>query len=426
VAENSDLLVQNYLKLGGPISVYPMTRGEQTLEGHHFPIEHPEFFANFVEEHSVPVTKPLLHQPYIELNQGLGNAFEKFRTAKKGTVAFLGGSITHNPGWRNKTSQYLQEHFPDTEFTFIAAGIPSLGSTPHAFRFSRDVLAQGTPDLLFLEAAVNDRGNGFSEKAQIKALEGILRQMYYKNPKASVVLMAFAEPLKNADYDAGKEPLEVAVHQKIAKYYGAAYINLAREVYDRIKAGEFTWKYDFKDLHPSPYGQEVYFQTIKELLKIEPSAVTETKFPAAMDKFSYEKASYHALEEAKNLKGFTLVPDWKPTDKVSTRPGFVNVPMIVGEESNSSLDLEFKGRGVGFAIISGPDAGKITYTIDGKKPQTLDLFTPWSTQLHLPWYLMLADELSPGKHKVHLTIASDKNEKSIGNACRIVHFLVNE
>ncbi|WAC10694.1 SGNH/GDSL hydrolase family protein [Dyadobacter pollutisoli] len=426
VAENSDLLVQNYLKLGGPISVYPMTRGEQTLEGHHFPIEHPEFFANFVEENSVPIVKPLSHQPYIELNQGLGNAFETFRTTKKGTVAFLGGSITHNPGWRNKTAQYLQEHFPDTEFTFITAGIPSLGSTPHAFRFTRDVLAQGTPDLLFLESAVNDRGNGFNEKAQIKALEGIVRQMYYKNPKANVVLMAFAEPMKNADYDAGKEPLEVAVHQRIAKYYGAAYINLAREVYDRIKAGEFTWKYDFKDLHPSPYGQEVYFQTIKELLKIEPSATTAAKLPPPINKFSYEKASYHALEEAKNLKGFTLVQDWIPADKVSTRPGFVNVPMIVGEEANASMDFEFKGRGVGVAIISGPDAGKITYTIDGKKPQTLDLFTQWSTQLHLPWYLMLADELSPGKHKLHITISPDKNEKSIGNACRVVHFLVNE
>jgi sialidase-1 len=152
-------------------------------------------------------------------------------------------------------------------------------------------------------------------------------------------------------------------------------------VYDRIKAGEFTWKYDFKDLHPSPYGQEVYFQTIKELLK-------KTKFP--------------------------------------TREGFVNVPMLTAEAAGSSLDFEFKGRGVGIAIISGPDAGKITYTIDGKKPQTLDTYTPWSNQLHLPWYLMLADELSAGKHKLHLTISPDKNEKSEGNALRVVHLLVNE
>ncbi|MCE6988826.1 SGNH/GDSL hydrolase family protein [Dyadobacter sp. CY323] len=425
-AENSDILIKNYQQLGGPVSVYAMTRGEQTLEGHHFPIEHPEIFANFIEKNSVPVAEPLSHQPYIETNKGLGNAFEKFRTTKKGTVAFLGGSITHNPGWRNKTAQYLKEHFPETEFTFITAGIPSLGSTPHAFRFSRDVLAHGTPDLLFVEAAVNDRGNGFSEKAQIRGLEGILRQMYYKNPSANVVMMAFAEPFKNTDYENGKEPVEVAVHEKVAKHYGAAYINLAKEVYDRITAGEFSWKYDFKDLHPSPYGQEVYFQTIKELLKMEVAPSGLMKMPSPIDKFSYEKAHYHALNEARNLKDFTLVNDWKPADKVSTRAGFVNVPMLVGEKANASFGLEFKGRGVGIAIISGPDAGTITYSIDGKKPQTLDLFTRWSDQLHLPWYLMLADELSPGKHKLHLTIDSGKNEKSVGNACRVVHFLVNE
>lgn len=426
VAENTDLLVKNYLALGGPVSVYPMTRGEQTLEGHHFPIEHPEFFANFVEENSVPVQKPLLHTPYITLNKGLGNTFEQFRTTKKGTVAFLGGSITHNPGWRDKTSQYLQEHFPDTEFTFIAAGIPSLGSTPHSMRFSRDVLAKGTPDLLFVEAAVNDRGNGFSEKAQVRALDGILRQMYAANPKANVVMMAFAEPKKNDDYDAGKEPVEVGVHERVAKHYGAVYINLAREVYDRIKAGEFNWKYDFKDLHPSPYGQEIYAQTIKEMLKLESPVTGDMKLPASMDRFSYDKGSYHKLEEAKNLKGFTLDPDWKLKVKFQTRPGFVDVPMLVGEAAGASLDFEFKGRGVGIAIISGPDAGKITYTIDGRNAKTLDTYTPWSNQLHLPWYLMLADELSAGRHKLHLTISGEKNEKSEGNAVRVVHLLVNE
>jgi sialidase-1 len=40
-------------------------------------------------------------------------------------------------------------------------------------------------------------------------LEGILKQMYAANPKANVVMMAFAEPKKNDDYEAGKEPVEV-------------------------------------------------------------------------------------------------------------------------------------------------------------------------------------------------------------------------
>ncbi|WP_414617938.1 GDSL-type esterase/lipase family protein [Dyadobacter sp. 32] len=426
-AENSDLLLANYMKLGGPVAVYPMTRGDQALEGHHFPIEHPDALADFVFNNSVPVRKPLPHTPYIEVNRGLSNAYEKFKASKKGTVAFLGGSITHNPGWRNKTAQYFQEHFPETEFTFITAGIPSLGSTPHAFRFSKDVLETGIPDLLFVEAAVNDRGNGFTEKAQIKALEGIVRQMYAANPKANVVMMAFAEPHKNADYELGKVPTEVAVHQRVAKYYGASYINLARETYDRIKAGEFTWKHDFKDLHPSPYGQEVYFQTIKELLKMNPSGSSDDyKLPVPIDKFSYSKGNYHQVAEAKKLKGFEIVPDWQPKDKLSTRPGFVNVPMLVGESAEASFEFTFKGRAVGIAIISGSDAGKISYSIDGKKTQSIDLFTPWSKQLHLPWYLMLADELSAGKHTLNVKINADKNEKSDGNACRIVYFLVNE
>jgi sialidase-1 len=426
-AENSDLLVQNYMKLGGPVSVYPMTRGEQSLEGHHFPIEQADKLADFVFKNSVPVQKPLVHSSYFEVNRGLANAYEKFRTSKKGTVAFLGGSITHNSGWRNKTSQYLQEHFPDTEFTFIAAGIPSLGSTPHAFRFSRDVLEKGIPDLLFVEAAVNDRGNGFIEKAQIRALEGVVRQMYAANPKANVVLMAFAEPAKNANYEAGNEPLEVSVHHRVAKHYGASYINLAKEVYDRIQAGEFNWKFDFKDLHPSPYGQEVYFQTIKELLKLNPITTEDRyKLPAPMDRFSYTNGRYHGVGEATKLNGFQVEPAWKPRDKLSTRPGFVNVPVLVGESTGSSFEFEFKGRGIGIAVVSGGDAGKITYSIDGKKAQTLELFTPWSLQLHLPWYLTLADELPAGKHRVKVTIAPDKNEKSEGNACRIVHLLVNE
>lgn len=426
--ENTFPLIEKYLRLGGPAAVYPMSRGEQTLEGHHFVIEHLDRWADFVQQHSVPVEKPLSRAGYITVNHGLGGAFAKFKNEKVGTVAFVGGSITYLPGWRNKVERYLQERFPDTKFTFIASGISSLGSTPHAFRFGRDVLAQGTPDLLFVESAVNDRTNGFSEKAQIRALEGILQQAYAANPAMNVVLMAFADPAQFADYDAGKPPVEVEVHRKVAAHYGAAFINLSQEVYDRVKAGEFTWKYDFKDLHPSPYGQEVYFQTIKYLFQNSLSK-TETppaKLPVPLDKVSYSKASYRAIDEAKSLQGFTIDPSWKPKPPKSTREGFVNVPMLVGEKAGDSFEFTFEGKAVGIALISGPDAGVITYQIDGKKARTLDTFTQWSPSLHLPWYLVLGDELKSGKHTLKLTIADTKNPASVGNACRIVHLLVNE
>ena len=426
--ENTFPLIEKYLRLGGPAAVYPMSRGEQALEGHHFVIEHIDRWADFIQQNSYPVEKLLPRANFLEANRGLGAAFTKFENKKEGTVAFLGGSITYNPGWRNKTEQYLRERFPETKFTFIAAGISSLGSTPHAFRFGRDVLAQGTPDLLFVESAVNDRTNGFSEKAQIRALEGIMQQAHAANPAVNVVLMAFADLDQFGDYDAEKMPVEVEVHYRIARHYGAAFLNFSREVYNRIKAGEFSWEYDFKNLHPSPYGQEVYFQTIKYLFQnTDPGDNPKTqKLPAPLDKFSYGKASYRSIEEAKPLEGFVINPNWTPDPPKNTRPGFVNVPMLIGEQPGDSFEFAFSGKAVGIALISGPDAGTISYQIDGKTTRTLDLFTQWSASLHLPWYLVLDDELKPGRHTLKLTIADTKNPASVGNACRIVHLLVNE
>lgn len=425
-AENTYPLIEKYIKLGGPAMIYPMTRGQQKLNGHHFPIENPALFADLIEYHSLPVQNLIKSTDYIEPGNGLTKAFEKFSNQKVGTVAFLGGSITYNPGWRNHTGKYLQEMFPATRFNFIAAGIPSLGSTPHAFRFQTDVLSKGIPDLLFIESAVNDRTNGFSEKAQIRALEGIIAQAKKANPNINIILMAFADPDKNGDYASGAKPVEVEVHRQVAQRSGASFINLAQEVYDRVKAGEFTWEYDFKDLHPSPLGQEVYFNSIKTLFNtdINTNSVKNEFLPT--DKFAYSGGRYLAVSEAVNLKGFNLQPSWKPEPAFPTRSGFVNVPMLIGETPNASFDLEFSGRGIGIAVVSGPDAGKLAFKVDNKKEQIIDLYSKWSGQLHLPWYLMLDDELKPGKHKVRIRIIDDKNPASTGNACRIVYFLENQ
>jgi len=425
--ENTFKLVERYMRLGGPATVIPMTGGPQNPEGHHFEIEHPEKLADFVYDHTMPVGRRLNAMSYIHVNGGVKDAFEKFERTKSGIVTFLGGSITYGNGWRNKVSAYLKERFPDVKLQFINAGIPSLGSTPHAFRFGHDVLAHGVPDLLFVEAAVNDRVNGFDRKAQVRAIEGILKQMYASNANASVVLMAFADPMKNNDFSTGIEPVEVAVHRELADRYGASFINLAKEVYDRIEAKEFSWKYDFKDLHPSPLGQEIYFSSIKSLLNApSPAGAKVKKLPAQIDRFSYTGGSYLPVEKATRLKDFKVNSNWQPTDGKGTREGFVHVPVLENTAPGASFELSFEGTAVGIAITAGPDAGTISYTIDGKKYAEIDLFTEWSKNLHLPWYVMLDDELKKGKHRLVVTVSENRNSSSKGTACRIVHFLVNK
>ena len=68
----------------------------------------------------------------------------------------------------------------------------------------------------------------------------------------------------------------------------------------------------------------------------------------------------------------------------------------------------------------------LEYSIDGKPYAKLDLYTRWSGQLHLPWYLVLGADLKPGKHTLNLKVSNEKNASSKGTACRIVYFLLSE
>ncbi len=430
--ENTFPLVQRYINLGGPATIMPMTKGKQTLEGHHFPIENPERIAHFIKFHTLQKGFPLPASDFHVLRSDFQHSFLKFKNEKKGVVAFMGGSITESDGWRNKVCQYLKDKFPKTNFEFINAGIASTGSTPGAFRLPSEVLAKGKIDLLFEEAAVNDRTNGFDSLAQIRGMEGIVRQAKRSNPQMDIVLMHFVDPDKLADYKNGVIPSEIQNHERVAEHYQVNSIHLAKEVYERIKNKEFTWADDFKDLHPSPFGQEVYFQSIKTFLNNAFNTVPKNglnkayTLPNILNDGSYDKARYLSIKKAEIKSDFMSVDSWKPQDGAGTRKQYVNIPALIGEKPDAAFQLEFTGNTIGICVASGPDAGIISYSIDGKPFKNLDLFTRWSENLHLPWYLMLGQSLNEKKHTLRVRILSEKNQKSKGNACRILHFLVND
>jgi len=364
---------------------------------------------------------------FITFNNFSSNTAEKLTKNEPVTVAFLGGSITNMEGWRGLVCNYLSKTYPQNKFKFINAGIPSLGSLPHAFRLQRDVLDSGKVDLLFVESAVNDHVNGTPEQTQKRALEGIIRHALSKNPKTDIVLMAFADENKNEDFNKGTIPDEVKIHSDLAEYYHLPFINLALEVDKRIANGEFTWKTDFKDLHPSPFGQQLYFNTIKTFLEENQKNTKRVSagIPKIIDKFAYTKGQYLNITAAGNLNTFSINKNWKPNDGIDTRTGFVNIPVLESTTRNSTFDLVFKGNAVGIAVLSGPDAGALHYRIDNGAEKMVDLYTQWSSGLHLPWYLLLADQLGAGEHKLSVRISDMHNQKSTGYACRIAYFLVN-
>lgn len=429
--ENTFPLVRRYEELGGPALVYPVTQGPQELGGHHFPIPHAQWWASLLEKASYPLRQSVPPDSFMNVRGGLPNAWRVFGSKQPCTVAFLGGSITYNPGWRDKVCRWLTERFPQTRFRFLAAGIPSLGSLPHAFRLQRDLLDSGKIDLLFVEAAVNDRANGTDSLTQLRALEGIVRQIRKNNPRADVVMMAFADPEKTQDYSRGIIPAEVHNQEIVAGYYQLPSINLAGEVYQKMKLGEFSWQDDFRDLHPSPFGQELYFAAISRLLErcdlpAAPGGPAAYMPAAPLDPNNFEGGRYYPVSMARPGPGWTLAADWLPSDQVPTREGFVHRPMMVTDHPGATLTLPFEGKAIGLCLVSGPDAGILSWSVDNGPFRRTDLFTPWSAQLHLPWYILLSGSLKNKRHLLRLRMEGEHHPGSRGHACRIVYFLVNQ
>ena len=369
---------------------------------------------------------------YYEMRNGLKNSRLVFERTRKGRVVFLGGSITNMRGWKELVSADLQRRFPKTQFDFINAGIPSTGSTPGAFRLERDVFKNGQVDLLFEEAAVNDSCNGRSNKEQVRAMEGIVRHARKLNPNIDIIIMHFVDPEKMKEYDRGGIPAVIRNHEEVAEHYRIPSMNLALEVTERIKRGEFTWKGDFRDLHPSPFGHKIYSSTIARCFDAAWSSKTITgmatayPLPGKLDGYCYDSGRLLSPEKAKALKGFKLDPEWKNTVGGGTRHGFVRVPMLVGEQPGDSFELDFRGTAVGIFVAAGPDAGMIEYKIGDGAWRKQDLYTPWSGGLHIPWLYVLTSELNQNDaHNLLIRISNEKNSRSKGHACRVVHIAVN-
>ena len=426
-AENTDVFAERYRAHGGPIEVYRNTGMPDSLNGHHFPLDDPGRIVNFILAHTpgmqrVAGTGLTPHGgEYYQVRGGLRNAWRKLSAGGSARVVFLGGSITNMTGWRDLVSKQLTARFPQTKFDFVNAGIPSTGSTPGAFRLLRDVFSRGPVDLLFEEAAVNDSTNLFPPREQVRGMEGIVRHARLLQPELDLVMLHFVDPDKMQEIRAGKTPQVIASHERVADHYGVPSIDLAREITERIDAGEFTWESDFKNLHPSPFGMSVYARSIERLFdaawKQPPmieGAVEPHPLPAALDPHSYFNGRLVPVTEA---KGWRVDPDWSPTDRVATRPGFVHVPMLIGDPTSGECRFAFEGTATGVFVAAGPDAGVLEYRIDGGAWRQQNLITSWSKSLHIPWTYVLDADLSAGPHELTMRMAS--------GAARIAHLLAN-
>lgn len=366
----------------------------------------------------------------FDIRAGLRNARWVFESEKAARVAYMGGSITASPGWRDQVCAVLQQRFPGTVFDFINAGVGGTNSTAGAFRFERDVFGKGKVDLLFLEFAVNDDGGDGPDNRSPRAIEGIVRHARALNPGIDILMLHFADEEKVETIKAGVVPYSIAEHEKVASHYGIPSIDLASEVTRRIQAGAFVWEDFSRDsCHPHPMGHDLYAACVATLLDtIWKEALPADGLPAAypmpppLDTSSYERGRLIDVHDARIVSGWEHVQGWV-AEKTCNYGGPVHV--LAATAAGATLELDFEGAVIGVSAIAGMDAGIIEYRIDEGEPCTLNLFDHYCTQFHRPVCRILAEDLPPGKHRLTLTIGADTDPQSEGHVARIRAFVAN-
>ncbi|MFG0262536.1 MAG: SGNH/GDSL hydrolase family protein, partial [Novipirellula sp. JB048] len=338
---------------------------------------------------------------------------------------------TEMEGYRPRVSDNLEPRFPDTQINIIDAGISSTCSTTGAFRLDRDVFERGDIDLLFIEFAVNDDQDAHHSAADcIRGMEGIVRHARANHPKMDIVITFFVNESMLETLQQGETPLTIQAHTAVAEHYEIPTIGLAREVAERITAGELTWQ-RYGGVHPAPHGNAIAAEMIDALMSqawssplAADAAMQAHSMPAKpLDSHSYANGRFLDPSTAKIEPGWTLkVPDWASLPGRS-RERFRNIPMLCADQPAGTVSLSFQGTAVGAYVVAGPDAGILYARVDRGAWQSFDLYHQYSKGLHYPRTVMFAADLDPGAHTLELKLARDTH--SLGHAARIIQFVAN-
>ncbi len=350
--------------------------------------------------------------------RNIGLFFNKLRSGKPVTIAYIGGSITAGIGASNadKTSypalvtDWLRKRFPKTEITEINAALTTTGSLYGAMRARRDLIAY-KPELVFIEFAASDSGD--EEIPVKKAIEGLLRQLLIV-PSPPEVVMLYAP---NA-----KQTARGDWHDIVARYYQVPAINLAEKTLAMIDAGKLNQASLWKDgVNPNDAGHKLYAETITAFLaeqeRLEASPILRSlPSPMISDEMNY--GEFKAFAEIKPPKDSEL--SWKTE---SSNDHALPSELMSSDKANAQIEFYFEGTVVGITFRTGRDAGIIQCLIDGKPaPMPIGRIDGYSSSPQLAARIL--GGLTPGEHRLTVRVVGEKNAKSSGHHVRLGYMIV--
>lgn len=379
---------------------------------------------------------------------GVGNFLAKARAGQPVTVAYFGGSITaqgsdvtKKGGWRVKTTQWLREKFPQTRVTEVNAAIGGTGSGLGVYRYGHDVLVHN-PDLVFVEFACNDGGDGCNVKETLRNFEGIVRQTWKKNPRTDIVFAYTITEAMRERYLTGKRPRAAQTDECVAANYGIPTVDFGPRVAKLVAENKLI--IDPKAVMPTavPKGDPKFDQALREAMKNEKRilfandgvhprdeghdlylASVQALFAAMEDLPAVDHAPALAkLMTADNRENAKMVPissaitvgdSCRALDaKDGLQRSFGHRAGQLWRISKPGDGIRFKFRGTSCQIydLLGPNCGQVWITVDGKRcARPVPRFDSYCTYHRLA--SLSVYEGADGEHSVEITVDANQPDR---------------
>lgn len=354
------------------------------------------------------------------IRNGLPNFFNKALNGDSIKVAYLGGSITAQNGWRIYSLDWFKQRFPKTVFSEINAAIGGTGSDFGVFRLKDHVL-KFNPDLIFVEFAVND-GNTPSKKI-IRSIEGIVRQSLLQNSKTDICFVYTIKGDFLENEQKGILPQSAENMEKVADRYGIPSVNFGFEVANMVSKNQLIMIGNSKELnginvfspdgvHPYPEtGHIIYNNVLKRSFELmipnNPAKLSGHKLPKPLT------SDYFANTQMVDIMDVKLSKHWEILNikDQAELSGFGRYLQFIGKakQTGETLSFRFKGRAIGAYDVMGPDAGRVIVEIDGVLRDTISRFDTYCTYKRMNYFIL--DGLHNKKHKVVLRTLCEPFDK---------------
>ena len=277
-------------------------------------------------------------------------------------IVFLGDSITEQYQYSTDIELYLTTRFPDSDMTFLNAGIGGDTAAGGARRFAEHVLAE-KPTTLTIDFGMNDGGYGSFNSANAKnyldRTEEMLKAAQKAGARVALISPNAVEVRANPRLKTYLETQQkfYAPLKELAEKYKVPFVDqyaVTRRVLEKIEADKASI-HPFPDgVHTNGVGGLLMAHTILTGLKA-PAVVSDVEIDAAGKKAKPIDCTIEELNVTSDGVSFQrkdkalpmpVPPDWRPI-----------LPYI-----NDLKDLNYYGL-----KVTGLEGGKYALSIDGKK-----------------------------------------------------------